>query len=331
MIFIRFFILLLVLFLFTAYADNTSTSKVVKENADDELRKLALELLIPVDKNALNIEHNDLSQLGKKLYFDSKLSANGTISCNSCHNLKTYGVDNQPTSLGHAKTRGGRNSPTVYNAKFNFVQFWDGRADDLAAQAVGPLLNPIEHGLKDEQALIEILKKAEYVSLFSKAFKNDPQAISLKNVGIAIAAFENHLVTNSRYDEFLLGQNSALNSKEKVGLKKFIEVGCVSCHQGINLGGTMYQKIGLVNNYKTTDLGRFEISKNEDDKFFFKVPGLRNIEKTHPYFHDGSISSLKNAIKLMGHHQLGLTLKKSEIHSIELFLKSLTTKDLPSF
>jgi cytochrome c peroxidase len=322
MITFRFFIIILALSLFAAHAKN---------NSDTELRKSVLEFITPIESSEFNKEKNSLSELGQKLYFDAKLSANGTISCNSCHNLVTYGVDNEATSPGHDKTRGGRNSPTVYNAKFNFVQFWDGRAKDLAEQATGPLLNPIEHGIKDEAALVEILNKAEYVDLFAKAFNKDKKPITLKNVGIAIAAFEEHLVTESAFDEFLRGKDNALNGKQKRGLKKFVEVGCVSCHQGVNLGGTMFQKIGLVNEYKTADLGRFDVTKNEDDKYFFKVPGLRNIEKTGPYFHDGKVKTLKEAITLMAYHQLGERLKPNEVSDIEQFLKSLTSKKLPQF
>ncbi len=321
MISIRFFILILALAMFAAHA----------KNSDAELRKNVLESITPIDASVLSKEKNVLSELGQKLFFDANLSANGTISCNSCHNLKTYGVDNQPTSPGHDKTRGGRNSPTVYNAKFNFLQFWDGRAKDLAEQATGPLLNPIEHGLKDEAALVEIISKSAYVELFSKAFNAEKKPVTLKNVGIAIAAFEEHLVTESAFDEFLRGKDNALNTKQKKGLKKFVEVGCISCHQGTNLGGTMFQKIGLVNNYKTSDLGRFDVTKNEDDKYFFKVPSLRNIEKTAPYFHDGKVKTLKEAITLMAYHQLGEQLKPHEISDIEYFLKSLTSKKLPQF
>lgn len=326
----RFFILIMALAMFAAHAEDAKNTKKVL-NSDEELRKSVLEFITPIDASEFKKDKNLLSDLGQKLYFDANLSANGTISCNSCHNLKTYGVDNQPTSPGHDKIRGGRNSPTVYNAKFNFLQFWDGRAKDLAEQATGPLMNPIEHGLKDEATLVSILNKAQYVELFSKAFNKDKNPITLKNVGVAIAAFEEHLVTESAFDVFLRGDNKALNTKQKHGLKKFVEVGCISCHQGVNLGGTMFQKIGLVNEYKTADQGRFDVTKNDEDKFFFKVPTLRNIEKTGPYFHDGKVKTLKEAIKLMAHHQLGKQLKSNDISDLEQFLKSLTAKTLPVF
>lgn len=296
---------------------------------DDLLRKDALNFFSAVELSELNKTKSLLAELGQQLYFDASLSANGTISCNSCHNVKTFGVDNEATSPGHDKTRGGRNSPTTFNAKYNFVQFWDGRAKDLAEQATGPLLNPIEHGIKDEAALIEIIKKSKYVDLFSKSFAKEKNPITLVNVGKAIAAFEEHLVTDSSFDDFLRGNLNAISSRAKKGLKKFIEVGCVSCHMGVNLGSTTYQKIGLVNEYKTTDLGRYAITKDENDKFHFKVPTLKNIEKTAPYFHDGSVKTLSEAIKLMGHHQLGVTLNKTEIADIENFLKSLTAKSAP--
>jgi len=266
--------------------------------------------------------------LGKKLYFEKKLSANGTLSCNSCHNLENYGVDNEPTSPGFNGTRGGRNSPTVYNSAIHLAQFWDGRAKDVEEQALGPLLNPIEHGLKNKQQTMNILKTAGYVPLFKNAFKGYKYPFTFKNIGRAIGAYEKTLMTPSRFDEFLSGDFSALTSLEKRGLSKFIEVGCVNCHNGMGIGGETYQKLGLEVPYPTKDKGRYEVTKDEDDLHVFKVPSLRNVTKTHPYFHDGHIKNLTSAIKIMGKHQLNVKLSNRDVSDIKTFLHSLTAKEL---
>jgi cytochrome c peroxidase len=270
-------------------------------------------------------KYQDLISLGEKLYFEKKLSANGTISCNSCHMLDKFGVDNEPTSPGHDGTRGERNSPTVYNAGLNFAQFWDGRAKDLAEQAIGPILNPIEHGLKSEKEAISILKQAGY----EKEFKAAKLDLNYKNVGVAIAAFEKTLMTPSDFDDYLNGDIFALNDQERRGLKKFVEVGCTTCHNGENLGGTMYQKLGLVKKYKTEDLGRYKVTKKRRDKYKFKVPGLRNIAKTGPYLHDGSIKTLDEMIDIMAEYQLGKKLLIQDIKDIKAFLSTTTAKSLP--
>ncbi len=274
---------------------------------------------------AYKSQNMKMVQLGKKLYLDTNLSKNGKISCNSCHQLDNFGVDNEATSPGHDGTRGDRNSPTSFNSSYNFVQFWDGRAENLEAQALGPLLNPIEHGLASEKEVLKKLNTPEYKALFKEAFKND-KAITFKNIGVAIAEFERTLVTTDRFDEYLKGDINALNKLEKRGLKKFIEVGCVSCHYGASIGGQEYQKIGAVEAYQTEDLGRFNVTKSEDDKYFFKIPNLRNIEKTAPYFHDGKVKTLEEAIKLMAKHQLGETLTATDVQEIKAFLGSLTGK-----
>ncbi len=264
-------------------------------------------------------------ELGKKLYLEKKLSKSGTISCNSCHRLDTFGVDNQATSPGHDGTRGDRNSPTSFNAHLNIAQFWDGRAKDLKEQALGPLLNPIEHGLASQEEVLKILDTKEYKDLFKKAYKSE-KALTFDNVGDSIAEFEKTLVTPGRFDDYLRGDIHALTSIERRGLKKFIEVGCTTCHYGATLGGQDYHKFGLVKEYPTKDLGRFKVTKDEEDKHSFKVPNLRNIEKTNPYFHDGHIDDLGQAVKIMARHQLGEELKNEEVDDIVAFLKSLTGK-----
>lgn len=261
--------------------------------------------------------------LGKKLYFETRLSKSGTISCNSCHNLERYGVDNEATSPGHDGTRGTRNSPTTLNAHKHFKQFWDGRAKDVEEQALGPLLNPIEHGIASEAQALRVISTDEYINMFRSAFPGK-QSFTFKNLGRAIGAFERTLNSRSPFDDYLEGDIRALSKKQRVGLSTFIKVGCTSCHSGELLGGDSFQKLGLVAAYSTEDKGLYEITGKKKDLYKFKVPSLRNVEKTYPYFHDGSVKDLKSAISLMGRHQLGKELSEREVYYINEFLKSLT-------
>ncbi len=266
---------------------------------DKQLQKDAVENFKPLPDSIIDVKKNEkLISLGKKLYFEKKLSINNTISCSSCHNLDTFGVDNQATSPGHDGTRGGRNSPTSLNAALHIAQFWDGRAKDVEAQALGPILNPIEHGLPSEKAALKKLSDAGYISEFQTAF-GKKNSFTYKNIGVAIGAFERTLLTPSRFDDYLKGDLRALNKMERKGLKKFMEVGCVSCHNGVGVGGGDYQMLGLAEKYpKNKDKGRFEITKNPDDKFVFKVPGLRNVIKTSPPFQlDGSCPSGMSCVR----------------------------------
>ena len=264
-------------------------------------------------------------ELGRMLYYETRLSKNHDIACNSCHLLSDYGVDNEPTSTGHRGQRGGRNSPTVYNAAFHIAQFWDGRAADVEEQARGPILNPIEMAVASEADAVAVLHSIPgYAPLFEAAFPDAEDPITYDNLVFAIGAFERRLVTPSRFDAFLDDQPEALTGEELRGLSAFIETGCPTCHMGPAIGGTLYQKLGLVLPYETQDLGRFELTGNDADRYFFKVPSLRNIAETHPYFHDGSIKQLEEAIRLMAHHQLGKELSRSDIEEIAAFLRSLT-------
>lgn len=269
--------------------------------------------------------------LGKILYFDNRLSKEGHISCNSCHNLATYGVDNQPTSPGDGGELGGRNSPTVLNAAYHFTQFWDGRAKDVEEQAGGPIMNPIEMSMPDQEFVINRLKGIKgYQDLFAKAFPGDPQPITYGNIQKSIAAFERNLITPSRFDEYLKGNQDALTTDEKKGLQTFMDVGCTACHSGAVLGGQMYQKFGLMGNYwdfthsAKVDNGRYLVTNNEADKYLFKVPSLRNIEKTHPFFHDGSVTDLGEAVKIIAKLQLNKDLTEEEVKYIVVFLSTLT-------
>lgn len=295
---------------------------------DRELLNFALEHFAPLPDSLIDVQQSaGLIELGRTLYHETALSKSGTISCNSCHQLDRFGVDGLPTSPGHDGTFGERNSPTVYNSALHFAQFWDGRAADLKEQALGPLLNPIEHGLKDEQEVIKILEEKGYQKQFEAAFKA-PNTLTFENVGVAIEAFEKTLLTPSRFDEYLKGNLNALTPKEKQGMKKFIEVGCTVCHSGPALGGQMYQKLGLVEEYPTKDLGRMAITKDEEDRHVFKVPSLRNIIYTHPYLHDGSIERLQDMIRLMGRYQLGVTLSDQDVDDLFTFMVSLTGTEL---
>lgn len=264
-------------------------------------------------------------ELGRRLFYEPRLSISRKLSCNSCHGLATFGVDNEPTSVGHDGQRGARNSPTVYNAALHFAQFWDGRAANVEEQAKGPVLNPVEMGMPSPEVVEKRLREIPgYHPLFVAAFPGEKDPINYDNFAKAVGAFERKLVTPSRFDAFLGGQLDALSDAEVAGLGTFMDTGCPTCHMTATIGGQMYQKIGLVHPYETKDLGRFDVTGKDSDKYFFKVPSLRNIEKTGPWFHDGSVTTLAQAIDLMAWHQLGKKLEPADVQSIETFLASLT-------
>jgi len=264
--------------------------------------------------------------LGRMLYYDARLSKSQKISCNSCHALTQYGVDNEPTSDGYKGQKGTRNSPTVYNAAFHFVQFWDGRAPNVEEQAKGPVLNPVEMAMKSAKQVIAVLKSMpEYVDAFKKAFPTEKDPVTYDNMGKAIGAFERKLITPARWDKFLKGDQAALTTDEKAGFNTFVASGCQACHAGALLGGSMFQKIGAVKPWpETSDPGRSKVTGNDADKLMFKVPSLRNVEKTGPYFHNGQTATLQEAISMMADHQLGKTLSDADIQSIATWMKSLT-------
>jgi cytochrome c peroxidase len=266
-----------------------------------------------------------LVELGKKLYFDPRLSKSGFISCNSCHNLSMGGTDNLPTSIGHNWKQGPINSPTVLNSSFNLAQFWDGRAADLKAQAGGPIANPGEMA-SNHLLAVEILQSIPgYVSEFKQVFGSDK--VTIDEVTRAIAAFEETLVTpNSRFDQWLKGNKKALSADELAGYQLFKESGCVACHNGPAVGGNSFQKFGVVEAYKTSNPaeGRMAVTGKDADRFNFKVPTLRNVELTYPYFHDGAAKTLKDAVDTMGRLQLGKKFTDEENARIVAFLKTLT-------
>lgn len=264
-------------------------------------------------------------ELGEKLFFEPRLSKSGWISCNSCHNLSRGGADNLPSSIGHKWQFGAINAPTVPNAKFNLAQFWDGRAKDLKEQAKGPITNPVEMASNHELAVSVLQSIPEYVQWFKEVYKDEK--ITSDNVADAIAAFEETLTTpNSRFDWWLKDFDDKISETEKQGYDLFKDKGCVACHNGFGVGGTSFQKFGVVKPYDkdTQTLGRYNVTKDEKDKYVFKVPLLRNIELTAPYFHDASTWSLRDAVHTMAAYQLGLKLTDDETSKIVSFLKTLT-------
>ncbi|MDC0714542.1 cytochrome c peroxidase [Stigmatella sp. ncwal1] len=283
----------------------------------------------PAPKGKATSGHQDTEAriaLGRMLFFDARLSKNHDISCNSCHGLDSFGVDNKPLSDGHRGQKGTRNSPTVYNAAGHIAQFWDGRASSLEAQAEGPLFNPVEMALPDDQRLVATLSSMpEYMRRFKAAFPSEKQPVTRATVTQAIASFERQLTTPSRFDAFLAGDASALSAQERRGLETFVSVGCTTCHNGGAVGGTSFQKLGLIEPWPhLADGGRFEVTKDEEDRSKFRVPTLRNVEKTAPYLHSGSVQELPEMVRLMARHQLGQTLGEADVEDVVAFLKSLT-------
>jgi cytochrome c peroxidase len=264
--------------------------------------------------------------LGRMLYFDPRLSRNQDVSCNSCHDLGTYGVDHTAVSTGVEGQQGNRNAPTVYNAAAHVAQFWDGRAPDVEQQAKGPVLNPIEMAMSSPEEVEAVLRGIPgYVAAFGAAFPGETQPVTFDNMGKAIAAFERVLVTPSRWDRFLKGDTAALTNDEQVGFMAFRQAGCAMCHNGPTIGATSFQQLGLAKAWpEGSDQGRFEITGDERDRMVFKVPSLRNVEMTAPYFHDGSVKTLEEAIRMMGEHQLGRQLSAETIVSIATWLRTLT-------
>lgn len=264
-------------------------------------------------------------ELGKKLFFDPRLSKSGAISCNSCHNLSMGGSDNLKASIGHNWQQGGINSPTVLNSSLNIAQFWDGRAKDLREQAGGPIANPAEMASSHELAIQVLSSIPGYRAEFKQAFGTD--AITIDEVTQALAAFEETLVTpNARFDQWLRGDAKALTVQELAGYNLFKNSGCVACHNGPAAGGNSFQKMGLVTPYQTANPaeGRAAVTGQDADRFMFKVPTLRNVALTYPYFHDGEAATLAEAVDVMGRLQLGRTFSPEENGQIVAFLKTLT-------
>ena len=302
--------------------------------ADNDLMKRALQDFKPIPSVVPAVKDNAVTHekvdLGKLLFFDPRLSASEIISCNTCHNLATGGVDAGPTSVGHGWQKGPRRAPTVYNAVFNVAQFWDGRAADLKAQAKGPVQASVEMNATPDHVVKTLSSMPDYVALFKKAFPNEASPVTFDNFAKTLEAFEATLITPaSKFDQFLEGDGNALNAQEKAGLTLFLDKGCVACHNGINVGGQDYFPFGVVETpgadvLPAADKGRFAVTKTASDEYVFRAAPLRNVALRAPYFHSGQVWSLKQAVGVMGASQLWAKLTDKEEDDIVAFLGTLT-------
>ena len=301
-----------------------------------DLQQDAAAVFKPIDASsvAAQVKNNDVTpakvELGRKLFFEPRLSKSQLLSCSTCHNLSTGVVDAGPTSVGHGWQKGPRRAPTVLNAVFNVAQFWDGRAEDLKAQAKGPVQASVE--MNNTPAAVEATLRSipAYVAEFQKAFPNDPAPVSFDNMAKSIEAFETTLITpNARFDHFLKGDASALSDLEKTGLRLFIDKGCAGCHGGVNLGGAAYFPFGVAQNPSelirpAADKGRSAVTKSSADDFVFRAAPLRNVALRAPYFHTGQVWTLEEAVNLMAADQLNETLTPDQTGAIVAFLGALT-------
>jgi cytochrome c peroxidase len=276
--------------------------------------------------------------LGRRLFFENRVSMDGNVSCAHCHLPDRQASDGLPKAVGVFGKENPRNSPSVFNAALNFRQHWRGDRESLEDQAEKALLGPASFGNPDQATAMGKLKAVpDYAGAFAKAFPGDKDPINSRNCGTAVGAFERTLSTPSRFDAFLSGDATALSAEERAGLGKFIETGCAACHNGAGVGGNSFQKFGLHGDYwketgvATPDKGRAEVTRNDADLYVFKVPSLRNVAKTSPYFHDGSVADLDRAVKIMGRIQLGKTLSDADAASIAAFLGSLTGSVPPDY
>ncbi len=306
----------------------------LKAKADDDLMSVARQLFKPIPSVVPAVKDNPIThekiELGKMLFFDPRLSASEIISCNSCHNLSTGGVDAGPTSVGHGWQQGPRRAPTVYNAVFNVAQFWDGRAADLKAQAKGPVQASVEMNATPDHVIKTLNSITDYVFMFQKAFPNEASPVTFDNMAKSLEAFEATLITPAApFDQYLEGDPNALDDQQKDGLKLFMEKGCASCHNGINVGGQDYFPFGVIEKPDTNvrpaaDKGRFALTGAATDEYVFRSAPLRNVALRAPYFHSGQVWSLKEAVGIMGQTQLGAKLSDREQNDIVAFLNSLT-------
>ncbi len=303
-------------------------------HADDALLAEAKEYFKPIPSVVPAVKDNAVThekvELGKMLFFDPRISSSGLISCNTCHNLGMGGDDNLETSIGHGWQKGPRNAPTVLNAVFNVAQFWDGRAEDLKAQAKGPVQAGVEMASTPARVVETLASMPEYVERFKRAFPGEEDPVTFDNMAKAIEAFEATLITPaSRFDQFLEGNTAVLTDEEKTGLRLFMDEGCAACHSGINIGGNDYYAFGVVEKpgadvLPANDKGRFAVTKTADEEYVFRAGPLRNIELTAPYFHSGMVWDLKQAVAIMGTSQLGTDLSDNQVDAIVAFLKTLT-------
>ena len=302
--------------------------------ADNELRSQAKDFFEVVPSVIPAVKDNAITrskiELGKKLFFDPRISRSGFISCNSCHNVGMGGGDNLETSVGHGWQSGPRNAPTVLNAVFNTAQFWDGRAGDLKEQAKGPIQAGVEMASTPDRVVTTLKSMPEYVEDFKIAFPGEADPVTFDNVAKAIEAFEATLITPAaRFDQYLEGNDAVMTKEEKIGLNLFMEKGCTTCHNGVNFGGNGYFPFGMVEKPDATilpenDPGRYTVTQTEEEKFVFRAAPLRNIALTAPYFHTGKVWDLEGAVKVMGTAQLGVELDNNEVKALTAFLKTLT-------
>lgn len=301
--------------------------------ADDTMKR-AQALFKPIPAKAPVLKKNPATaakiDLGRKLFFDPRLSSSQLISCNTCHNLGLGGADMQETSIGHGWQKGPRNAPTVFNSVFNTAQFWDGRAEDLFAQAKGPVQASVEMNNQPEEVEKALRNIPGYAPLFRKAFPNDKSPISFDNMARAIEVFEATLLTpDAPFDRYLKGDVKALTSKQVEGLRIYMDKGCAACHPGVNLGGNGYYPFGVREAPSgeirpAEDLGRFKVTNTESDRYVFKAPSLRNVGVTQPYFHSGRVWDMKEAVQVMGSAQLGIKLTEADAEKVTAFMDSLT-------
>lgn len=298
------------------------------QNPKVQISTLLEEPILPIPLK-LNLDENKV-RLGGKLFHDPQLSKDGTISCASCHDLERGGVDRLPVSLGMGQNKGKINSPTVFNSGFQFKQFWDGRVETLEEQTNGPIATPGEMGGFSWEDLVARLQEShEYQSEFKVIYAD---GITPDNIRDAIAVFEESLYTpNAPFDRYLRGNQNAITAKEKKGYELFKAYGCVTCHQGMLVGGNMFQTFGVMGDYfrdrgniTQVDFGRYNVTGNKRDRHVFKVPTLRNITLTAPYFHDASASNLDRAVKVMAKYQLGIDIPQTDVDLIIRFLRTLT-------
>lgn len=294
---------------------------------EEDLSPRLLRRFAPIDAET---PAGPLVDLGRMLYYEPRLSRDGTISCNSCHPLDDYGATHSAVSTGISGFAGTRNAPTTYNAAREFRQFWDGRAESLEAQALGPIENPREMGSSTDDVVRLLEGLPEYQTAFARAFPQQPHPVSGAGVATAIAAFERGLATPARWDRYLRGDRSALSAREKEGAKLFANLGCMVCHTGADVGGSMFERLGAHEPWPNQrDHGRRDVTHDPADDMTFKVPSLRNVARTAPYFHDGSTDRLDQAVRMMARHQLGTELTDAEVGAIVAWLQSLTG-EIPS-
>ncbi len=310
-----------------------ATTALAGPVAADALRDTAVETFKALPSTIPALNDNQVTPekiaLGKALFFDPRLSASGVFSCYSCHNLTTGGDDNMETSVGHGWQKGPRNAPTALNAVLNEAQFWDGRADDLAAQAKGPVQAGVEMANTPENVVATLKSMPAYVEGFAASFPGDADAVTFDNMAKAIEAFEATLLTPAPFDAWLNGDDNALTADAKAGLQLFMDKGCSGCHSGVNVGGHGYYPFGLIEKPGSEilpegDKGRFKVTETASDEYVFRAAPLRNIALTAPYFHSGKVWDLNVAVEIMAESQLGESLKPEETAQIVAFLNSLT-------